>query len=301
MAYPIIPAPYGLKPVNLIGGQVFSGSTRLIPIQYNFATNIYYGDFVAIQRGYAVRATVTTGASAVTGAPNSGVVGVFLGCSFTDPVTKQKRFNQYWPANTLAGDAFAVVTDDPDTVFKTVAVSTTGTSAIGSFATAMIGANVAGSDQAGNINTGDSLNGAYTGAAAAVSNGSTLALRVIDLVRDTAIQTTTTLTSGGGTATLTVAALPSALVVGTEVGYLAANGQYVGSGSYVATYAAAGTTSVVLNTAPGTVVSPQGTGSSALTIPASSTLVFIQYPEALVKFNFAIHEYYNATGPAVTV
>ena len=75
MAYPIIPAPYGLKPVNLIGGQVFSGSTRLLPIQYNFATNIYYGDFVAIQRGYAVRATVTTGASAVTGAPNSGVVG----------------------------------------------------------------------------------------------------------------------------------------------------------------------------------------------------------------------------------
>ena len=34
MAYPTVSAPYGLKPVNLIGGQVFAGSTRNIPIQY---------------------------------------------------------------------------------------------------------------------------------------------------------------------------------------------------------------------------------------------------------------------------
>jgi hypothetical protein len=32
MAYPIIDAPYGVKPVNLIGGQVFAGSTRNLPI-----------------------------------------------------------------------------------------------------------------------------------------------------------------------------------------------------------------------------------------------------------------------------
>jgi hypothetical protein len=25
MAYPVIDAPYGLKPINLIGGQVFAG------------------------------------------------------------------------------------------------------------------------------------------------------------------------------------------------------------------------------------------------------------------------------------
>ena len=33
MAYPVISAPYGLKPINLIGGQVFAGSTRMVPIQ----------------------------------------------------------------------------------------------------------------------------------------------------------------------------------------------------------------------------------------------------------------------------
>ena len=46
MAYPNVPSTYGFKPVNLIGGQVFSGSTRQIPIQYGFGTNIFYGDIV---------------------------------------------------------------------------------------------------------------------------------------------------------------------------------------------------------------------------------------------------------------
>jgi len=32
MAYPTIDKPYGLKPINLIGGQVFAGSTRQIKI-----------------------------------------------------------------------------------------------------------------------------------------------------------------------------------------------------------------------------------------------------------------------------
>ena len=42
MAYPQVAAPYGLKPINLIGGQVFSGSTRSLPIQYGYATDIGY-------------------------------------------------------------------------------------------------------------------------------------------------------------------------------------------------------------------------------------------------------------------
>jgi len=296
MAYPIVPSTYGFRPVNLIGGQVFSGSTRQIPIQYGFGTNIFYGDVVGISRGFITRSTVTTGAGATTGAAGGGSVGVFLGCNYTDPVTKQKRYSQYWPASTLAGDAYAVVTDDPDTLFQVAVASTQGATAIGSVATAMIGLNIAGSDLAGNLNTGDSYNGIL---ASNVGNNATLPFRIVDLKRDSAIQFTATYTSGTGT--LTVSALPSNLLVGTEVGYIASNGQYVGTGSWVSTFAAAGTTSVVLNSAQVTVNSPTGTASTAMTIPASSTLVFTQYPEAYVKFNFGIHEYYNNTAPAVTL
>ena len=46
MAYPTVSAPYGLKPINLIGGQVFAGSTRMMQIASGYATNIFYGDLV---------------------------------------------------------------------------------------------------------------------------------------------------------------------------------------------------------------------------------------------------------------
>ena len=297
MAYPTVPGPYGFKPLNLIGGQVFSGSTRNIPIQYGFGTNIFYGDVVGIARGFITRTTVTTGGSSTTGAAGNGIIGIFLGCSYTNPVTKQKTFSQYWPANTLAGDAVAIVTDDPDTIFKSAVVTSQGGTTIGSAATSMIGLNIAGSDLSGSINNGDSYNAVLASSAA---NTGTLPFRIVDLARDSATSTTSTFTSIS-TATITCAAIPAALPVGTEVGYIAANGQYVGTGSWVSTAATAGATSVVLNSAPVTVNSPTGTASSTMTIPASSTLVFTQYPEVLIKFNFGNQEYYNNTASAATL
>ena len=299
MAYPTVSAPYGLKPINLIGGQVFAGSTRNIKIQYNFGTNIFYGDVVGISRGFITRSIITTGATAITGYATGGTIGVFLGCSFTNPVTKQKTFSQYWPASTLAGDAVAVVCDDPDTLFKVAAVTAAAGTTIGSVATCMVGLNVTGSNLAGSTNTGNSSNGIVP--SVAVENTASLPLRIVDVVPDTAIATTATYTSIAGSVTITCSAIPSALVVGTEVGYVASNGQYVGTGSYIAAAAAAGATTVVLNSAPVTVNSPTGTASSTMTIPASSTLVFTQYPEAVVKFNFGIQEYYNTAGQASTL
>ena len=32
MAYPTVAAPYGLQPINLVGGQVYAGQVRQIPI-----------------------------------------------------------------------------------------------------------------------------------------------------------------------------------------------------------------------------------------------------------------------------
>ena len=299
MAYPIVDAPYGFKPINLIGGQVFAGSTRNIPIQYNFGANIFYGDIVGQSRGFITRSTVTTGGSAVTGSAGNGTVGVFLGCTFTNPVTKQKQFSQFWPANTLAGDAVAIVTDDPDTLFRVAAVTAQGGTTIGSIARSDVGMNVEASNLAGNVNTGNSSNGIV---AATAANTSTLPIRIVDLVPDTAIVATATLSSGGGSTSLVCTGLTRALPLGTDVAYLASNGQLIGTGSRVSSaVTGTGSQTVSINAQAATVNPPTGTASTGITIPAGSTMVFTIYQEAIVKFNFGIHEYYNNTNQAVGV
>jgi hypothetical protein len=276
MAYPVVSAPYGLLPQNLIGGQVFAGSTRMYNIQYGYATDIFYGDFVVLSRGFATRATVDTG----TGLNQS--VGIFLGCTFTNPVTKQKQFSQYWPASTAAGDCQAYVYDDPDAVFKAVVCS--ATTAVASGAMAMIGTNLSAINNTGNTNTGNSANAVLAPTNTPVTT--TLPLRMVGLVTDTAVSLGTA-TFSTGTTTLTVSALPFALPVGTDVSVLTTSGQVAQTGSFVDTAAAAGATSVVLNQA------------ATFTLNSgvyTSTVVFTQYPEILVKLNQGFHGYYSATG-----
>jgi hypothetical protein len=278
MAYPTVSAPYGLKPVNLIGGQVFAGSTREVPIQYGSSVSIFYGDFVRVIRGNAMRLGITTDGTA------QGMVGVFLGCSYTNPLTKQKTFSQYWPGGTLAGDAVAIVCDDPDTVFKAVVCSSGSTVASGSYA--MIGQNYGVLDNTGSTSTGNS---AVALAYSATLTTSTFPARVVGVVPDTAVPISATGSSTSTTITLTGSGLPSAIVQGTDVSYVASNGQIVRTGSFVTTAYSAGTTSVAIN------VATSSLGNTATVIPSGSTIVFTQIPEMLVKINFACHEYYTAT------
>jgi hypothetical protein len=276
MAYPVVSAPYGLLPQNLIGGQVFAGSTRMYNIQYGYATNIFYGDFVVLSRGFATRATVAAG----TGLNQT--VGIFLGCTYTNPTTKQKLFSQYWPASTAAGDCQAYVLDDPDAVFKAV-VCNTGTT-VASGALAMIGTNLSAINNTGNTNTGNSANAVLAPTDTPVTT--TLPLRMIGVVAETAVALGTA-TFSSGTSTLTVSALPFALPIGTDVSVLTTSGQVAQTGSFVKTAAAAGATSVVLDQA------------ATFTLNSgvyTSTVVFTQYPEILVKMNQALHGYYSATG-----
>ena len=275
MAYPTIDAPYGLKPVNLIGGQVFSGSTRMYNINYAYPTDIFYGDFVALSRGNLERISVSTGTVGT-------LVGIFLGCTYTDPTTKQPRFSQYWPASTTAGDGLAYICDDPDTVFKAVVCS--ATTVVASGARAMIGQNLACINNTGLTSTGNSRNALLAPTATPATTDS-LPIRVLGLVGETAVSLGTA-TFSSGTTTVTCSALPFALPVGTDVGSLASNGQYIPSGSFVTTAANAGATSFVLNQAPSTAFA------------SSATLVFTQYPELLVKLNFGQHEYYAGTATA---
>jgi hypothetical protein len=277
MAYPAISAPYGLDPINLIGGQVFAGSTRSLPIQYGYGVNIFNGDFVVLSRGFITRASVSTG----TGV--NQITGIFLGCSFTNPLTKQKQFSQFWPASTLAGDAMAIVVDDPDTVFK-AAVCSSGV-VMASGALAMIGTNLSLINNTGNVNTGNSANAVLAPTATPVST--ILPVRCVGVVPDTAIAVAATGSSSSTSITLTGTGLPSAIPVGTDVAYVAPNGQIIQTGSFVTAAAAAGATAVTINAQP-TVL---GSGTD---IPASSNIVFTQYPEVRVKVNLLIHGYYSS-------
>ena len=276
MAYPVVSAPYGLLPQNLIGGQVFAGSTRMYNIQYGYATNIFYGDFVVLSRGFATRATVAAG----TGLNQT--VGIFLGCTYTNPTTKQKLFSQYWPASTAAGDCQAYIFDDPDAVFKAV-VCNTGTT-VASGAMAMIGTNLSAINNTGSTNTGNSANAVLAPSATPVTT--TLPLRMVGLVMETAVSLGTA-TFSSGTTTLTVSALPYALPVGTDVSVITTSGQIAQTGSFVKTAAAAGDTSVVLDQAATFTLNSGVYGA---------TVVFTQYPEILVKLNQGLHGYYSATG-----
>jgi hypothetical protein len=272
-----VTAPYGFLPINLIGGQVYAGSTRMYPIQYGYDTNIFYGDFVKVVRGSATRVSIGAATN------SNAVTGVFVGCSYTDPVTKDKRFSQYWPASTLAGDALAYVVDDPDAVFKAAVCSSGTTMASGAYA--LVGTNLSAVDNTGNVNTGNSKNAILAPSATPVT--SILPLRCVGVVPETSLSYTATGSSSSTTLTLTGSGAPAALPIGTSVAYYASNGQLIETGSFLTVAAAVGDTSLTLNAAiavPGSVTA----------IPAASTVVFTIYRELLVKLNVLTHGYYSS-------
>ena len=282
MAYPIVSAPYGIKPVNLIGGQVFAGSTRNLPIAYNYGTAIYYGDPVQITAGYVV---IAPGGASLTGASYlKGTVGIFLGCYYTNPTTKQRQYAQYYPGSVLAGDITAIVADDPDQVFQVAVTAAAGSTTIASLSHGMVGNNVAGNTLTGSASTGNS-SAAVVALATTTAIGSGGVWRVIQLVPDTQISTSATYVSGATTTSLVVSGLTVGQVIpiGTDVFQLV-NGQLQSI--------------VSVTTAASTVTT---TGSTTLTVTASSvtpsasaTLVLVQTPEVLVKFNQGVHDYYSA-------
>ena len=172
MAYPSVSAPYGLIPINLIGGQVFAGATRQIPIATNSSTAIYYGDVVKL--GSDGTLSKDTGTNAAT------PVGVFLGCTYTDPVYG-KTFRQYYPGTTNISDVMAYVQDDPDALYK-VAVVSSGTT-ISYVNRTAVGNNAVLVQNAGSTITGNS----QVAISATTNTTSTWPVRVIDVVPETAL------------------------------------------------------------------------------------------------------------------
>lgn len=144
----ITAAPYGLRPVNTIGGRPYAGSTRLIKIGSAYGTNIFFGDIVALNSSGTITKVTATGADGTTNAFPAGVIGVFLGCTYSDPNLKYKVFKQYWPSGTVASDAYAYVIDDPNVLYQV--------QANGSLTQTAVGNNFCVVQTAGSTLTGDS-------------------------------------------------------------------------------------------------------------------------------------------------
>jgi len=269
MAYPTVAAPYGYKPVNLIGGQPYAGSTRNLPIAYNQSGAIFYGDPVTISSGFAVLPTTPVNST-------NTIVGYFAGCYYTNPTTKQRLYSQYYPGSVTAGDITAIVVDDPDVVLKAAATTTAGGTTIGSYSLLLVGQNVVGGTQTGSTSNGDSsLSTVPTSSAGA----STAGFRVLNLVPDTQITYGATYVSGSGSANIVLSGLlvGTFLPVGTDLFIVQSNGlQFTGSTVATAVTVSSATSQTVVVTGTPTV---------------SGTVAFVQTPEALLKTNFGVHRY----------
>ncbi len=173
MAYPTVSAPYGMVPVNLLGGQVYAGQTRQLPIGQNETTAIFYGDVVTLNSAGNIT-KVTTTATATT-------IGVFLGCTYIDPNTSQPVYKQYYPGAVNVAGIEAYVQDDPDQLYKVAVVSADTT--IGYLTQAAVGKNVSLVQNTGSTTTGDSKNAVLN----TTDTETTLPIRVVDVVPETAI------------------------------------------------------------------------------------------------------------------
>ena len=184
MAYPTVSKPYGFKPINLIGGQVFAGSTRKMRIASGYATNIGYGDLLVRETDGTVARSAATSAK-----PTGGFAGVFLGCEYINPTNGQLQFQQNWVGGTTvsSGVITAFVCDDPDALFQVAIVS--GTTVVTGVQYTSVGNNATIVNNTGITNAGDS----QVALSDSTADTATLPIRIVDVVPDTAY------VSGGNT------------------------------------------------------------------------------------------------------
>lgn len=291
MAYPTVSAPYGLKPVNLIGGRVYSGSTRMFPIVNGYSTSLFNGDVVQIGTSGNIGNIIASSLAYNASSAVAGTIGVFVGCEYSNtsgPIYGKNRF-QYWQASTTAADAIGYVVDDPQAVFRTAVLSnpagTGGSTTIQYINNAFIGSNAyyigSAAGNTGSTTSGDSLAGVAVSAAATSTSAITpittsAAFRIVGIVPDTAVTVTQNATTSSTTVTLSAsnsAILPGMVISGPGI--------LVGSNTYVTTVNG---TTVTINQAVTTAQS------------SATSFSFTGYPEALVSWNFGYHSYFNATG-----
>lgn len=108
-------APFGLR----VTGRLDNGSLevfRQYPIASGYAANIAAGDIVMLTDN-GTSTTITKQTATGDTSADIAMLGVFMGCSYTDPSTGQITFSNMWPTGTVASDALAFVVDDPQALY----------------------------------------------------------------------------------------------------------------------------------------------------------------------------------------
>ena len=108
-----VATPFGASTNGTIVGAAFTNKVTHYKIKNAYGTSIFYGDFVKWGDD-----NPNTTVQKDTGTTSLTPIGVFLGCAYTDPNTKQFTPNQYFPASTAADDITAYVCTDPFVIMQ---------------------------------------------------------------------------------------------------------------------------------------------------------------------------------------
>ena len=156
--------PMGAEPVGTLSASgSYTGKVRHYKIASNDSTAIFYGDFVKMTSAGVV--TLDNGTTSLT------PIGVFMGCSYTDPNTNQLTFSQFYPASTVASDISAYVLNDPFVELRMQGDASLAQTALGN--------NAAVVQTAGSTSIGRSKNSVD---ASTIATTATLPVKIIEFV-----------------------------------------------------------------------------------------------------------------------
>lgn len=194
-------APYGLRPVQTMGGQPYNGSFREFKVAANNSAAIFNGDLVVLSAAGLPSAVGSTPVAIDTDGTatnaTAGIVGVCVGARYITPASAggQPMFGNYLPANTITNgytDVWVRVMDDPDALFRiqgSEALGTFNSGTAGSGWPGAIGKNTTLTFNAGSTTTGKSGVTATVGTnGGTLASTLTLAVRIVDVVRGTESQ-----------------------------------------------------------------------------------------------------------------
>ena len=174
-------SPFGLKPVNLIGGQAFNGGTiREYLLPSNVAAAYYTGSVIYMNTNGVPTAIAATPVAGTT----AGILGVMVGVRYTDPTLKYTLFSQTLVTGAYTAgyrDIYIRVCDDPDQLYSIQAATAVGTKTNG--ARGAIGQNAAVSAFSGSATTGLADTALLTGTNwGSCASTNTLAMRIVDII-----------------------------------------------------------------------------------------------------------------------